>query len=104
MWQIVNAVKSGSDVVKALEAIAHDIRIDKQAKITMYAKELNLWSLIYMMVIIIMPSMGVTLLVILSSFLGGSVVNENILYMVLSLVIVMQIIFITYIKEKRPRI
>jgi len=104
LWQIVNAVRSGSDIVKSLEAISHDIRLDKEAKIKMYSRELNLWSLIYMMFIIIAPSMGVTLLVVLSSFIGGSYISEPLLWAILLAVSVFQVIFITFLKEKRPHI
>ena len=104
LWQIVNAVRSGSDVVKALDYISHDIRQDKEAKIKMYSRELNLWSLIYMMGVIIAPSMGVTLLVVLSSFIGGAVINENTLWAVLLVVSLMQVFFITFLKEKRPQV
>jgi pilus assembly protein TadC len=104
LWQIVNAVRSGSDLVKALEAISHDIRLDKEAKITMYSRELNLWSLIYMMLVIIAPSMGVTLAVILSSFVGTGLISQNLLWGVLILVSAIQVVFITFLKEKRPHI
>lgn len=104
LWQIVNAVRSGSDIVKALDAISRDIRLDKEAKIKMYSRELNLWSLIYMMGVIIMPSMGVTLLVVLSSFVGGKYINEDILIGIFIIVVFVQIVFITFLKEKRPSI
>jgi pilus assembly protein TadC len=104
LWQIVNAVRSGSDMIKALEAIARDIRLDKEAKISMYSKELNLWSLIYMMLVIIAPSMGTTLLVVLSSFVGGKYVSPNLLWGVFIFVTLIQIIFITFLREKRPHI
>lgn len=102
LWQIVNAVRSGADVVDVLEAISGDIRADKEAKIKEYGKELNLYSLLYMIVIIIMPSMGVTLMVILSSFIGGRTINEQIFWIILLVLIIIQVFFITFIKEKRP--
>jgi len=104
LWQIVNAVRSGSDIVKALEAISRDIRLDKEARIKMYSRELNLWSLIYMMFVIIAPSMGVTLLVVLSSFIGGAYITEATFWAILVVVGFVQIVFITFLKEKRPNI
>jgi len=104
LWQIVNAVRSGSDMVKALEAIAHDIRLDKEAKIVMYSKELNLWSLLYLMGVIIAPSMGVTLLVVLSSFVGGKYISQNLLWGVFVVVILVQMVFLTFLRAKRPHI
>jgi len=104
LWQIVNAIKSGSDVVDALDAIANDIRMDKENKIKAYGKELNLWGLIYMMVGIIIPSMGVTLLVILSSFLGGTIINQQLFIIILLGIIFFHILFISFVKSKRPNI
>jgi hypothetical protein len=57
-----------------------------------------------MMGVIIAPSMGVTLLVVLSSFIGGAVINENTLWAVLLVVSLMQVFFITFLKEKRPQV
>jgi flagellar protein FlaJ len=104
LWQIVNAVKTGSNVTTALKAISNDIRQEKENRIKMYGQELNLWGLIYMMVVVIMPSMGVTLLVILSSFLGGKVINENLFWVILIGVILFQIVFISIIRGKRPTV
>jgi len=104
LWQIVNAVKTGSNVIVALKAISNDIRVEKENRIKMYGQELNLWGLIYMMVVVIMPSMGVTLLVILSSFIGGKMINENLFWVILFAVVVFQFLFITIIRGKRPTI
>jgi len=104
LWQIVNAVKSGSDVGHALDAIADDIRADKEAKIKSYGQELNLWSLLYMIGTIVMPSMGVTLLVILSSFFGGAYINESILWIILIGLMLFQTAFLLYVKSRRPNV
>jgi len=104
LWQIVNALKSGSDVSDALDTIANDIRLDKENRIKSYGKELNLYGLVYLMFAIIGPSMGVTLLAILSGFLGKDVINENLFWMILGAVIVGQIFFISYVRGKRPAV
>lgn len=104
VWQIVNAVRSGSDMVRALDAISNDIRIQKENKIKAYGQELNLWGLIYLMVAVIVPSMGVTLLVILSSFMGGGVIDETLFWTIMVGLIIFQIIFITFVSSKRPEV
>jgi archaeal flagellar protein FlaJ len=102
LWQIVNALKSGSDVSEALEVISNDIRLEKENKIKAYGKELNLYGLIYLMVAVIMPSMGITLLVILSSFLGKGMISQSLFYVILLLLAVGQLMFILFVKSKRP--
>ena len=104
LWQIVNALRSGSDVSNALDAISKTIRMEKQNQIRAYAQELNLWGLIYMMAAVVVPSMGVTLLVILSSFMGGQYINERLFWIILAGLIVFQVVFISFIRSKRPSI
>jgi pilus assembly protein TadC len=103
-WQIVNALKTGSNVGISLKMISQEIREDKQNKITSYSQELGLWSLVYMIFVIVLPSMGVTLILILSSFLGTSMVSEMIFWLILIFVSFFQVIFISIIRNKRPDI
>jgi len=102
LWQIVNALKSGSDVGSALAAISNDLRLDKEDKIMAYSKELNMWGLLFMMIGVVGPSMGVTLLVILSSFMGGSVINETLFWLILLALIVFHTIFISMVRYRKP--
>lgn len=102
LWQISNAMRVGSDIKTAIGAISNDIREEKENQIKSYGKELSLWGLIYMMLTIVAPSMGVTLLLILSSFLGSASINELTFWGVLVGIIVFQLLFITIIKSKRP--
>jgi len=102
LWQIVNALKSGSNVAGALDAISNDIRLEKENKIRSYGKELNLYGLIYLMMGIIIPSMGVTLMVILSSFLGKGIITESTFYLILGGITFFQTMFILFVRSKRP--
>jgi len=104
LWQISNAIQTGSDVKHVLAAISVEIQREKENKIESYGKELSLWGLIYMMFIIVAPSMGITLLLILSSFLGGGMINEDTFWLVLILLAIIQIIFIYVVRSKRPEI
>lgn len=104
LWQIVNTVRSGSDIKRSLAAISADLRVDKENKIKQYAQELNMWGLMYMLGAIILPSMGVTLLVILSSFIGGGVITETLFWLILLGLIIFQVVFISFVKGKRPAI
>ena len=103
MWQLVNALRAGSDVSAALEAISRDLEIEKRTRIKAYAQELNMWGLIYMLAAVVLPSMGVTLLVILSSFLGGTITTD-IFWLLLIFLIFFQLFFIQFVKSKRQEI
>ncbi|ODS38964.1 MAG: hypothetical protein A7316_06625 [Candidatus Altiarchaeales archaeon WOR_SM1_86-2] len=102
MWQLVNALHAGSDVSLALQAISKDLEIERRTRIKAYAQELNMWGLIYMLAAVVLPSMGVTLMVILSSFLGGEVIGETLFWMVLAFLVFFQVFFIQFVKSKRP--
>ncbi len=104
LWQMVNALKSGSDIAEALDVIAADIRLEKENKIKTYGKELNLYGLIYLMAAVIVPSMGVTLLAILSSFLGKGVITDKVFYIIMLGIAIFQIVFILFVRSKRPSI
>ncbi|MBN2250445.1 MAG: type II secretion system F family protein [Candidatus Altiarchaeota archaeon] len=103
-WQIVNAMKTGSNVGVSLKMISTEIREEKENRITSYSQELGLWSLIYMIFVIVLPSMGVTLILILSSFLGSATITETVFWVILAAIFFFQIIFISIIRNKRPDI
>lgn len=104
LWQIANAMQTGSDIKLALSALSNDIRQEKENKIKIYGQELSLWGLIYMMVVIVLPSMGITLLLILSSLIMDVTIDMRVLWGVLFAVIVFQFMFISAIRSKRPNI
>ena len=101
-WQIVNALKTGSNVGISLKMISNEIKEEKENRITSYSQELSLWSLVYMITVIVLPSMGVTLILILSSFLGGAMITEMVFWVILIMIIFVQVIFISIIRSKRP--
>jgi flagellar protein FlaJ len=102
LWQIANAMQTGSDIKIALIALSNDIRQEKENKIKIYGQELSLWGLVYMMMVIVAPSMGVTLLVVLSSFIGGQTISMEVFWGVLFLIVAFQLVFISLIRSKRP--
>jgi flagellar protein FlaJ len=104
LWQIANAMQTGSDIKIALKALSDDIRQEKENKIKIYGQELSLWALVYMITVIVIPSMGVTLIVVLSSFLGGNTVGGEILNFFLGYIVLSQLIFMSVIRNKRPDI
>ncbi len=103
-WQISNAIQTGSNIKNALEAISVELQREKENRIEVYGKELSLWGLIYMMMVIVAPSMGITLILIMSSFLGGAFITDNIFWLILAVLTVIQIMFIYLVRSKRPEI
>jgi archaeal flagellar protein FlaJ len=105
LWQLVNSLKSGSDVGKNLQDVIKSLSKEQMVDIGRYKSILNPLSMMYMMVAVIAPSLGITMLIILSFFPGmDKLANETIFWGLLVAVIFMQFIFLGLIKSKRPNL
>ncbi|VVB52122.1 Type II secretion system (T2SS), protein F [uncultured archaeon] len=105
LWQLVNSMKSGSDVGTNLAEIIASLSKEQLIEVHQYKSTLNPLAMMYMMVAVIMPSLGITLLIILSTFPGmESVGNPSVFWGMLVFLIFMQFIFMGIIKSKRPNL
>ncbi len=102
-WQLLNAMKTGTDIGSPLGNIVDDIVKDQLISIKKYGQQLNPYTLMYMMVGVIMPSLGITFMIILSSFTGTGL-PPVILVSILVGLILFQLVFINLIKTKRPTV
>jgi archaeal flagellar protein FlaJ len=101
LWQLVNTLKTGASVKGALGTIIQDLSRTQRRKIKEYAQELNLWTLLYMLFSVAIPSIGAALLVVLSSFAQFQVTQVSFVSFILITVII-QILLIGFIKSRRP--
>ena len=105
LWQLVNSLKSGSDVGDNLQDVIKSLSKEQLVEIRRYKSVLNPLAMMYMMVAVIVPSLGITMLIILSSFPGmESMADENIYWALFAGVCFMQFIFLGLIKSKRPNL
>ncbi len=102
-WQLLNALKTGTDIGSPLGNIVDDIIKDQLISIKKYGQQLNPYTLMYMMVGVIMPSLGITFMIILSSFTGTGL-PPIVLVSILVGLILFQLVFINLIKTKRPSV
>ncbi|MBI5223282.1 type II secretion system F family protein [Candidatus Micrarchaeota archaeon] len=103
IWQLVNALESGAGTNNALSAIVQSLEGNLYREIKNYSSTLNFMMLIYMLASAALPSLGITLLVLLSAF-GGLGVSFETLVMLVGSSSVMQIILIGYMSSTRPEI
>ncbi len=68
IWQIVNGMNAGADVSNILGETVRSMIREQRLAINKYGSQLRVLSLMYMMVGVIMPALGVTLLIILFTF------------------------------------
>ncbi|VVC04697.1 Type II secretion system (T2SS), protein F [Candidatus Burarchaeum australiense] len=101
LWQISNAISAGSDVTVALQDMVTELTKEKQDEIRRYGQELNPWTMIYMMAAVIVPSLGMSMLSILLSFLDIPV--PKLIYpAVIAYLVVFQLFFINFVRSRRP--
>jgi len=101
VWQIVTAMKAGASLKAALASVLSALRNFQSARVKMYTQELNLWILLYVMVAVTVPSLGVTLLVILSTFAGVGI-NDFLIVMLIFICFISEFLLIEFIKVRRP--
>ncbi|MGC8851261.1 MAG: type II secretion system F family protein [Candidatus Micrarchaeia archaeon] len=101
LWQASNALKMGSDVSEAIEAILADLVRLRMDEIKRYGQELSPWTLVFLMAGIIVPSLGVTLLVVLGSFFN-LVIPSVVLLGVLFYLVVFHLFFLNFVGSRRP--
>lgn len=105
IWQITTGMKTGSDVTKVLENTIEDLSEEQVIQIQKYGGQLNPLAMFYMMIAVIIPSLGITFIMIISAM--ASIPNEIVKYIFIGmaiLVLFMQIMFLGAIKSRRPNL
>jgi pilus assembly protein TadC len=103
LWQLANANKAGANIGFVLRDIVEYLSNEQRIMIREYGSQLNTLSLFYMFVCIIGPTMSVIFLAIASTLVETEV-NEYLLGLILVVLTMMQIMFIGFIKSRRPSV
>jgi flagellar protein FlaJ len=103
LWQISNALKVGSDVGNALEITIDNLTKEKIDDIEKYAHELSPWTMMYMMIAVIVPSLGITILIVVISIVNIPI-TSIIFPVILILLAAFQLVFLNLIKTRRPQV
>ncbi|MFH1255979.1 MAG: type II secretion system F family protein [Candidatus Diapherotrites archaeon] len=102
-WQLTSSLRSGASLVGALVSVVETLTNHEIRAIKNYAAELNLWILLYLLVAAAIPTLGITFLVIISSFGGSSMGEIHVISFVL-LAFILQFLFIGFIKTRIPKV
>jgi len=103
LWQISNGIKSGSDIGTVLKSVVDNISHEQRIAIRRYGSQLNPLTLVYMMFAVIIPSLGITFLIVLSSF-SGFAVSQNMFLAILGVLALFQFMFVGIVKSRRPNL
>ena len=101
MWQIMNSLRTGADVSQALESITEQISKEQLIEFKSYERKLNPMVMFYLMIAVILPSLGITMLSLLSTFLGIKLSFGALIGVAIFLAFI-QFMFLNIIRSSRP--
>ena len=105
IWQITTGMKTGSDISKVLENTIENLSEEQLIQIQRYGSQLNPLAMFYMLGAVILPSLGITFIMVLSSFMGlEGVIIKTIFWVLLVAVFFFQVMFLGVIKSRRPNL
>jgi pilus assembly protein TadC len=103
LWQILNSISTGANIASALNSVLENIVREQNIEMKEFGNKLNPLAMFYMMIAVIVPSLGITMLIVFSSFV-------NIKLTLLSLIVIavaiglLQLMFLMMIRNSRPNI
>lgn len=103
LFQINNALKLGIEVTVPLESIISEIAKEQENEIKRYGKKLNSIIIFYMLIAIVVPSIGMVLFIVLSSFINLSISLSEFAAGIV-IVSMIQLVFIAVFKSIRPMV
>ncbi|MEM5791128.1 MAG: type II secretion system F family protein [Candidatus Aenigmatarchaeota archaeon] len=103
LWQITNAIRTGADIADTLDNIVRNLAEEQRVMIRRYGSQLNPLAFLYMMFGVILPSLGITLMIILSSF-SGFVIQQIFFWFILVFIIIFKFNFLGLVKSRRPSV
>jgi len=101
LWQIVNGMKAGADVTDILAESVSSITREQQIDIEKYGNSLRILSLMYLMIGVIIPALGLTFLIVIGSF-PRIQITEITFWFLLGGVLLAEFMFMGIMKSKRP--
>lgn len=103
LFQINNALRLGINVTKPLESVIKEIANEQELEVKKYSKKLNTIVIFYMLVAIVIPSIGMTIFIVLSSFINFPITLRE-FFVVVFFIALLQIMFISMFKSIRPMV
>ncbi|MBN2122324.1 type II secretion system F family protein [Candidatus Micrarchaeota archaeon] len=103
IWQLSNSQKAGTDVGVSLESVVEFLSNEQRIMIRDYGSQLNPLALFYMLMCVIAPSMGLVFMMIASTLVELPL-NEGTFGAMIVGLLVMQVMFIGIIKNRRPKV
>ncbi|MCW1301491.1 MAG: type II secretion system F family protein [Candidatus Nanoarchaeia archaeon] len=101
IYQIVNAVQTGANLEQILRQIVNSTTELQKAQLSSYVNELNFWTMMYMVLAVIAPSLGVSFLLFGIALLNLPIPSYFV-FILLFFLIFFEYSFIKFLKSRRP--
>lgn len=103
LWQILNSLKTGADISTSLDGVVQQITKEQMIDIKEYGKKLNPLAMFYMMIAVIIPTLGIVFAIVITSFMGVPITLTGLL-IVAFFIALMQLMFLMMVKSSRPAV
>ncbi|MFH1682467.1 MAG: type II secretion system F family protein [Candidatus Woesearchaeota archaeon] len=103
LWQIVNSQQTGADMSTALRSVVEQITKEQLIEVQEYGRKLNPMAMFYMIIAVILPSIGITMFVILATFMDLTL-ELSVLLIISFFLAFIQFMFYAMIKSSRPSV
>ncbi len=102
MLQASVSLKSGADVVGALQSVVDEVQQERVIELRRYGQRLNALAMFYMLFGVIFPSMGIAVAAILTTFISLFSITFSTLVFTLVGIFFLQLIFLNIMRSSRP--
>jgi len=103
LWQILNSLRTGADISNSLSSILDQIVREQVIEVKEYGRKLNPLAMFYMVIAVIMPSLGIIGIIVLTTFISIKIDLIALLAIAMLLGFV-QFMFFSIIKSSRPAV
>ncbi len=103
LFQIGNALKIGIDVTEFLDATLNEIADEQLIEINRYGKKLSSITLFYMLFAVVLPSLGLTIFIVIAS-MASIQVDMTFFGVILFFLAIIQAMFLIVYRSSRPNI
>jgi len=103
IFQINNALRIGIDVSQNLEAVIEEIASEQLVEIQRYGKKLNSITLFYMLIAVVMPSLGMTMFMVVAGLVSLNISSSTFFVFAFFLLLI-ELAFLSLFKSIRPNV
>ena len=103
LFHVNNALRLGIDITGPLSNVLEEITREQELEIKTYGKKLNTIIIFYMLAAVVIPSIGMTIFLVLSSFINFSI-GLTTFTIALGGIVLVQMVFVSIFKSVRPTV